>query len=65
VGIGKLTLAVADAGPLVHLSEIGCFSHLRIFDVLRMINYASSPLKIHMVPSSEAGLRNDDLLRSK
>jgi predicted nucleic acid-binding protein len=36
VGIGKLTLAVADAGPLVHLSEIGCFSHLRIFDVLHI-----------------------------
>lgn len=34
MGDGKLKLAVADAGPLIHLTEIGCFRLLRIFGVL-------------------------------
>jgi predicted nucleic acid-binding protein len=34
VGDGKLKTAVVDAGPLIHLAEIGCFRLLRIFSPL-------------------------------
>jgi len=34
VGDGKLKAAVVDAGPLIHLAEIGCFRLLRIFSPL-------------------------------
>ena len=33
MGIGKLNTAVADAGPLIHLSEIGCLSVMCVFDI--------------------------------
>jgi len=31
-----MTSAVADAGPLIHLAEIGCLSLLKLFDVLHV-----------------------------
>jgi len=34
VGNGKLKTAVVDAGPLIHLAEIGCFRLLRAFGTL-------------------------------
>jgi predicted nucleic acid-binding protein len=34
VGDGKLKAAVVDAGPLIHLAEIGCFQLLRTFSSL-------------------------------
>ena len=34
MGAGAITHAVADAGPLIHLTEVGCLSLLRIFDCL-------------------------------
>jgi predicted nucleic acid-binding protein len=36
VGIGAVNTAVADAGPLIHLTEIGCLPLLRIFDILHI-----------------------------
>jgi len=36
VGSGEVSLAVADAGPLIHLNEIGCLSLLRIFETLHI-----------------------------
>jgi len=34
VGNGELKTAVVDAGPLIHLAEIGCFRLLRAFGTL-------------------------------
>jgi predicted nucleic acid-binding protein len=31
-----LTASVADAGPLIHLAEIGCLPFLRIFDIVHV-----------------------------
>lgn len=36
MGTGEATIAVADAGPLIHLTEIGCLPLLRIFDTLHI-----------------------------
>lgn len=36
MGNEQLNLAVADAGPLIHLAEIGCLSLLSIFDHLHI-----------------------------
>ena len=36
MGVKRLTLATADAGPLIHLTEVGCLSLLRIFDTLHI-----------------------------
>lgn len=36
MGTGELSIAVADAGPLIHLTEIGCLPLLRIFDALHI-----------------------------
>jgi hypothetical protein len=36
VGIGEVTIAVADAGPLIHLTEIGCLPLLHIFNTLHI-----------------------------
>jgi len=36
VGIGRIDPAVADAGPLIHLTEIGGFSLLSIFETLHI-----------------------------
>ena len=36
MGTGQLNTAVADAGPLIHLSEIGCLSVMCIFDILHV-----------------------------
>jgi len=36
VGAGEIEAAVADAGPLIHLTEIGCLSLLRIFQTLHI-----------------------------
>jgi len=38
VGDGKLKTAVVDAGPLIHLAEIGCFRLLRAFGTLWVPN---------------------------
>ena len=34
MGAGRVKAAVADAGPLIHLAEIGCLPLLRLFDHL-------------------------------
>jgi predicted nucleic acid-binding protein len=36
VGHGSISAAVSDAGPIIHLFEIGCLGHLRIFDTLHI-----------------------------
>jgi len=36
VGFGELRAAVADAGLLIHLAEIGCLDFLRMFDALHV-----------------------------
>lgn len=36
MGSRRVNVAVADAGPLIHLNEIGCFSLLRIFETLHI-----------------------------
>ncbi len=34
MGVGSMSAAVADAGPLIHLAEVGCLTLLRGWDVL-------------------------------
>lgn len=34
MGGGKLKAAVIDAGPLIHLAEIGCLRFLQVFETL-------------------------------
>lgn len=36
MGNGKLKAVVVDAGPMIHLNEIGCISLLHIFSVLHI-----------------------------
>jgi predicted nucleic acid-binding protein len=36
VGVGEIEAAITDAGPLIHLAEIGCLSLLRIFQMLHV-----------------------------
>jgi predicted nucleic acid-binding protein len=36
VGARRLTASVADAGPLIHLAEIGSLPFLRIFDIVHV-----------------------------
>ena len=36
MGAGQLKKAVADSGPLIHLSEIGCLQLLNLFDTLHI-----------------------------
>ena len=36
MGAEEVSLAVADAGPVIHLNEIGCLSLLRIFETLHI-----------------------------
>lgn len=36
MGIRGVKAAVADAGPLIHLSEIGCLSVLQLFDTVHI-----------------------------
>lgn len=36
MGLGTGSIAVADAGPLIHLTEIGCLSLLGIFDTVHI-----------------------------
>jgi len=36
VGAGEIEAAVADAGPLIHLTEIGCLSLLHVFQALHI-----------------------------
>ncbi|MCC6545306.1 MAG: hypothetical protein IT392_12550 [Nitrospirae bacterium] len=36
MGNGKLKPAVADAGPIIHLKEIGCLTYLQIFPTLHI-----------------------------
>jgi len=54
VGAGKVNLAVADAGPLVHLTEIGCITLLRIFDALHIPDAVwSETVEQDRVPQSD------------
>ena len=36
MGIGKLNVVVTDAGPLIHLTEVGCLLFLHIFQVVHI-----------------------------
>jgi len=36
VGPGGVTTAVVDAGPLIHLAEIGCLPLLQVFEALHI-----------------------------
>lgn len=36
MGDGELKSAVVDAGPIIHLNEIGCLTYLRIFSSLHV-----------------------------
>ena len=36
MGNGKLKPAVVDAGPIIHLKEIGCLSYLQLFPTLHI-----------------------------
>jgi len=36
LGVGELKAATADAGPLIHLAEIGCLRFLNSFDALHV-----------------------------
>lgn len=36
MGAGEVNIAVADAGPLIHLTEIGCLPLLRVFETLHL-----------------------------
>ncbi len=36
MGPGRVKAAVADAGPLIHLTEIGCLALLHIFETLHI-----------------------------
>jgi predicted nucleic acid-binding protein len=36
VGVGEIEAAITDAGPLIHLAEIGCLSLLRVFQMLHI-----------------------------
>ncbi|MCX6113086.1 MAG: hypothetical protein NTY22_07405 [Proteobacteria bacterium] len=38
MGNGTVNIAVSDAGPLIHLSEISCLSLLRIFETIHIPN---------------------------
>jgi len=38
MGNETVNIAVSDAGPLIHLSEIGCLSLLRIFETIHIPN---------------------------
>ena len=49
MGTGKLNTAVADAGPLIHLSEIGCLSVMCIFDIF--VTHAIVELAIEQIHS--------------
>jgi hypothetical protein len=36
LGTGQIEAAVADAGPIIHLAEIGCLAFLRLFKQLHV-----------------------------
>ncbi len=36
MGNGPVNVAVADAGPLIHLGEIGCLDFLQVFELLHI-----------------------------
>lgn len=36
MGVGELKSVVVDAGPIIHLEEIGCLTYLRIFSSLHV-----------------------------
>ncbi|MFH1929018.1 MAG: hypothetical protein ABIK79_12725 [Chloroflexota bacterium] len=41
MGTGAVNIAVADAGPLIHLAEIGCLPLLSIFDITNLYDVSS------------------------
>ena len=41
MGTGAVNVAVADAGPLIHLAEIGCLPLLSIFDITNLYDVSS------------------------
>lgn len=36
MGVGELIPAVTDAGPLIHLAEVGCLTLLRVFGIVHI-----------------------------
>ena len=57
MGTGEVTIAVADAGPLIHLTEIGCFPLLHIFDTLHI------PDAVWAETVGQTRVAQDDILR--
>lgn len=60
MGSGRVKAAVVDAGPLIHLTEIGCLQLLRIFEVLHISDAVwSETVEQGGVPQSDVlGLEN-------
>jgi len=57
VGTGEVTIAVSDAGPLIHLTEISCLPLLRIFDTLHI------PDAVWSETVGQIRVAHDDILR--
>ena len=57
MGVGKLNAAVVDAGPLVHLAEVGCLSLLCVFDVWHV------PDAVWSEAVEQGRVSQDDVLR--
>lgn len=54
MGVGRIGSAVADAGPLIHLIEIGGFSLLRIFETLYVPNAVwTETVEANRVPETD------------
>lgn len=54
MGAGKISTAVTDAGPLIHLTEIGRFRFLRVFDSLYIPDAVwSETVEQSRIPQSE------------
>lgn len=54
MGPERLNVAVADAGPLLHLAEIGCLSLLGLFDTLHVPDAVwSETVTLNRVPQQD------------
>jgi len=63
MGDQPVTAAAADAGPIIHLSEIGCFSLLRIFHALHIPDAVVEELSGHNISLSETSLGSVSVVR--